>query len=186
MDKNFFDESIFNSVESEEESIVDYTSLVFHLKKHNNGYQFYVENNSDRLNGNELKSLLKLNETKKKFLSENDIALLNYVTHRLLATQTIYNIFNDIGFIIGHLKNSKVKIYFENILLKISDKSYKLNIDNASVRGRSSRCLMDILYLLIPMSVLLVFGIIGVFWWALQAGQFDNIEREGERILGGD
>ena len=22
--------------------------------------------------------------------------------------------------------------------------------------------------------------------WALQAGQFDNIEREGERILGGD
>jgi cbb3-type cytochrome oxidase maturation protein len=42
---------------------------------------------------------------------------------------------------------------------------------------------MDILYLLIPLSVLLVFAIIGVFWWALQAGQFDNIEREGERIL---
>lgn len=45
---------------------------------------------------------------------------------------------------------------------------------------------MDVLYLLIPVSVLLVFAIIGVFWWALQAGQFDNIEREGERILGGD
>ena len=45
---------------------------------------------------------------------------------------------------------------------------------------------MDILYLLIPLSVLLVFGIIVVFWWALQAGQFDNIEREGERILKGD
>jgi cbb3-type cytochrome oxidase maturation protein len=45
---------------------------------------------------------------------------------------------------------------------------------------------MDILYLLIPVSVLLVFAIIGVFWWALQGGQFDNIEREGERILGGD
>jgi cbb3-type cytochrome oxidase maturation protein len=45
---------------------------------------------------------------------------------------------------------------------------------------------MDILYLLIPISVLLVFGIIGLFWWALQAGQFDNIEREGERILRGD
>jgi cbb3-type cytochrome oxidase maturation protein len=45
---------------------------------------------------------------------------------------------------------------------------------------------MDILYLLIPVSVLLVFAIIGVFWWALQAGQFDNIEREGERILRGD
>ncbi|MCW5652874.1 cbb3-type cytochrome oxidase assembly protein CcoS [Hydrogenophaga sp.] len=45
---------------------------------------------------------------------------------------------------------------------------------------------MDILYLLIPLSVLLVFGIIGVFWWALQSGQFDNIDREGERILKGD
>ncbi|WP_372658978.1 cbb3-type cytochrome oxidase assembly protein CcoS [Hydrogenophaga sp.] len=45
---------------------------------------------------------------------------------------------------------------------------------------------MEILYLLIPVSLLLVFAIIGVFWWALQSGQFDNIEREGERILRGD
>lgn len=45
---------------------------------------------------------------------------------------------------------------------------------------------MDVLYLLIPVSVLLVFAVIGVFWWALHQGQFDNIEREGERILRGD
>jgi cbb3-type cytochrome oxidase maturation protein len=45
---------------------------------------------------------------------------------------------------------------------------------------------MDVLFLLIPLSVVLVLGIIGLFWWALQAGQFDNIEREGERILRGD
>lgn len=45
---------------------------------------------------------------------------------------------------------------------------------------------MDVLYLLIPVSVLLVFAIIGIFWWALHAGQFDNVEREGERILRGD
>lgn len=45
---------------------------------------------------------------------------------------------------------------------------------------------MDILYLLIPISLLLVLGIMGVFWWALQAGQFDNLEPEGERILRGD
>lgn len=42
------------------------------------------------------------------------------------------------------------------------------------------------MFLLIPISVLLVFGIIAVFWWALQSGQFDNIEREGQRILGDD
>jgi len=45
---------------------------------------------------------------------------------------------------------------------------------------------MEILYLLIPLSVVLVLLIIGLFWWALQSGQFDNIEREGERILRND
>jgi len=45
---------------------------------------------------------------------------------------------------------------------------------------------MEIVYFLIPLSVVLVFAIIGVFWWALQSGQFDNIEREGDRILRGD
>jgi cbb3-type cytochrome oxidase maturation protein len=34
---------------------------------------------------------------------------------------------------------------------------------------------MDILYLLIPASVLLVFCILGVFAWALQDGQFDEL-----------
>ena len=42
---------------------------------------------------------------------------------------------------------------------------------------------MDILYLLIPLSAVLVLGIIGLFGWALQSGQFDDLESEGERIL---
>lgn len=42
---------------------------------------------------------------------------------------------------------------------------------------------MDILFLLIPLSVVLVFVIIAVFAWALKSGQFDDIEREGARIL---
>ena len=42
---------------------------------------------------------------------------------------------------------------------------------------------MDILYLLIPLSTLLVLAILGVFAWALHGGQFDDLESEGERIL---
>ena len=42
---------------------------------------------------------------------------------------------------------------------------------------------MDILYLLIPLSAVLVLIIIGVFGWALHRGQFDDVEREGERFL---
>ena len=42
---------------------------------------------------------------------------------------------------------------------------------------------MDILYLLIPLSALMVLAILGVFAWALHGGQFDDLEREGERIF---
>lgn len=42
---------------------------------------------------------------------------------------------------------------------------------------------MEILYLLIPVTVLLAFLVLGIFAWALKAGQFERIEREGERIL---
>jgi cbb3-type cytochrome oxidase maturation protein len=42
---------------------------------------------------------------------------------------------------------------------------------------------MDILVLLVPFSALLVLAILGVFAWALHGGQFENLEREGERIL---
>ena len=44
---------------------------------------------------------------------------------------------------------------------------------------------MDILFLLIPFSVVLVFALMGLFAWALQASQFDDLAREGERILDG-
>ena len=42
---------------------------------------------------------------------------------------------------------------------------------------------MDILYLLIPMSAVLVLVILGVFAWALHGGQFDDLEQHGEQIL---
>ena len=42
---------------------------------------------------------------------------------------------------------------------------------------------MDMLYLLIPLSALLILGILGVFAWALHGGQFDDVEHEGQRLL---
>ncbi len=42
---------------------------------------------------------------------------------------------------------------------------------------------MDILYLLIPLSVVLVFFILGGLWWAVNRGQFEDIDAEAERIL---
>jgi len=45
---------------------------------------------------------------------------------------------------------------------------------------------VDILYLLIPLSAVLVLGVIGLFAWALNAGQFDDIEQEGQRVLDAD
>ncbi len=42
---------------------------------------------------------------------------------------------------------------------------------------------MDSLYLLIPLSVVLVIAIGGLLLWAVMSGQFDALEGEGERIL---
>ncbi len=42
---------------------------------------------------------------------------------------------------------------------------------------------MEIMYLLIPLSAVIVLAIIGMFGWALHKGQFDELEHEGERII---
>jgi len=45
---------------------------------------------------------------------------------------------------------------------------------------------MDILFLLVPLSVMLVLAILGGLWWAIECGQFEDVDMEGERILHGD
>lgn len=42
---------------------------------------------------------------------------------------------------------------------------------------------METLYLLIPISVVLVFLIGIAFWWSLRNGQFDDLEGPAYRIL---
>ena len=45
---------------------------------------------------------------------------------------------------------------------------------------------MEILYLLIPLSVALVFVIGVAFWWSLRSGQFDDLEGPGYRVVSDD
>lgn len=45
---------------------------------------------------------------------------------------------------------------------------------------------MEILYLLVPLSVVFVFLIGVVFWWSLKSGQFEDLEGPGYRILRDD
>ena len=42
---------------------------------------------------------------------------------------------------------------------------------------------MEILYLLVPLSVVLVFLVGTVFWYALSSGQFDDLEGPAHAIL---
>ncbi len=42
---------------------------------------------------------------------------------------------------------------------------------------------MDILYLLIPLSLVLVFVIAALFWWSLKSGQYEDLDGSGYRIL---
>jgi len=45
---------------------------------------------------------------------------------------------------------------------------------------------MESLYLLVPLSVLLVLGIGALFWWSLNHGQFDDPEGPARSILEDD
>ncbi|MET1114875.1 MAG: cbb3-type cytochrome oxidase assembly protein CcoS [Comamonas sp.] len=45
---------------------------------------------------------------------------------------------------------------------------------------------MEILYLLIPLSVVLVLAIVAALGWAVHRGQFESVEQEGQRILQDD
>ena len=42
---------------------------------------------------------------------------------------------------------------------------------------------MEVLYLLIPIALVLVAGIVFVLCWAVQAGQFDDLDGPAHRIL---
>lgn len=42
---------------------------------------------------------------------------------------------------------------------------------------------MEILYRLIPLSVVLVFGIGAVFWWAVRRNPYGDLEGPAHRIL---
>ena len=42
---------------------------------------------------------------------------------------------------------------------------------------------MDILFLLVPLSVLLALAVMGVLAWAVWSGQFEGLESEGQRIF---
>jgi cbb3-type cytochrome oxidase maturation protein len=45
---------------------------------------------------------------------------------------------------------------------------------------------MDSLYLLIPLSLLIVLAIGGLLAWSVLGGQFDDLDAEGRRILDED
>jgi cbb3-type cytochrome oxidase maturation protein len=45
---------------------------------------------------------------------------------------------------------------------------------------------MDILFVLIPLSVVLALAILAGLAWAIWRGQFESLDAEGERILHSD
>ena len=45
---------------------------------------------------------------------------------------------------------------------------------------------MEILYILIPLSVVLAFLIGAAFWWSVRSGQFDDLEGPAHKIISDD
>lgn len=45
---------------------------------------------------------------------------------------------------------------------------------------------MEIILILIPLSAIVVIGAIAAFFWAVDAGQFEDVDRQGRKSLFGD
>lgn len=45
---------------------------------------------------------------------------------------------------------------------------------------------MEVIYILIPLSLVLVATVVGFVIWAVKSGQFEDLERPGYRILDDD
>ncbi len=43
--------------------------------------------------------------------------------------------------------------------------------------------MLSILYLIIPLSLIIVAVAVGIFFWAVRAGQFDDLEGPAHRVL---
>jgi len=42
---------------------------------------------------------------------------------------------------------------------------------------------MDIIYVLVPLSILLLTGAVAIFFWAVKGGQFDDLDSPAHKIL---
>lgn len=42
---------------------------------------------------------------------------------------------------------------------------------------------MESLFLLIPLAIIIVAIAVGIFFWAVKSGQFEDLDRESKRIL---
>ena len=42
---------------------------------------------------------------------------------------------------------------------------------------------MESLYILIPLALIIIGVAVGIFFWAVKSGQFDDLDTEGKRIL---
>lgn len=58
-----------------------------------------------------------------------------------------------------------------------------LLVVSGQVKSKGERHGMESLFFLIPLSLVIVGLAVAVFVWAVNSGQYDDVDREGERIL---
>src|SRR4029079_17680935 len=65
----------------------------------------------------------------------------------------------------------------------VSDRDRQL-LPRAVVRTRKRRCVMEVIYILLPAALIFAAGAVAFFAWATRSGQFDDLETPALRMLG--
>lgn len=128
METKFFDENNLREIEISDEVRENFRNLNYNFKEIDEEKYFFCQLGDMRLNSSEIKALIKLN-SEKKFLTDADFNLLNYMVHKLTDTQSYYKILNDFALFFSYLKNSKFDVFYFGEKIKIVDKFYKIKFN---------------------------------------------------------
>ena len=135
MSKKFFDTSVFDKKENDENNFTNIEDFKINIKPvekddFRRGFVLFSEYGNERLNQEELKSFLESMKNQNR-LNRDEISFIEYLILKFSSSYTFYKVLNDVDIIFDGIFKSQFNFYFSDELIKIDDKEFNLQVELA-------------------------------------------------------
>ena len=138
MNENFFNIDEIPKNNNNKNKSVD-LEIIFR-RNDENKYFIFVNNEGIRQNSEDIKNIILNDENN---IDENGLKFLQYFIHKLSFGKTMYQILNDCQIIFKDLKNSNLKIKYEDKKLKFSKEEFSPKI-TFNMEKKNSNIILNI------------------------------------------